>query len=74
MDLERDDSTVCCGTGFDVDFAADFRAGFDVVQPIVAIELLAERLDTLLCFGLACGLGHERSLLDKRRFGDGAKW
>ena len=38
MDLERDDSTVCCGTGFDVDsgvdfgvdFVADFGAGFGV--------------------------------------------
>ena len=34
MDLERDDSTVCCGTGFDVDsgvdFGAHFGAGFGV--------------------------------------------
>ena len=34
MDLERDDSTVCCDTGFDVDsgvdFGAHFGAGFGV--------------------------------------------
>ena len=28
MDLERDDSTVCCGTGFDVDSGVDFGVDF----------------------------------------------